>query len=192
MYDECYRLKQALHSCGVIHADIKTSNVLLYPVQDFYSEIWKIKLSDFGNSILYNHEPTVDTTSILGTPLYQAPELDRSSTKPASLEMPTAIDIWSWGMLLWEVINDGDAYKDQNGIIILPDMMQQLRNNGNVGRLAYNVCLSNIKKEHFDEHGYIRQLALEALQEALQADPLARPSAIALLSRLERSLADEK
>jgi predicted secreted Zn-dependent protease len=95
-------------------------------------------------------------------------------------------------MLLWEVINDGEAYKDRNDAHILPDMMQRLRENGEVGSLAYDVCLSKIRKRHVEEHGNIRRVVLEALQDALRADPLARPSALALLSRLQKSLPDEK
>lgn len=90
------------------------------------------------------------------------------------------------------MINDGEAYKDRSDALILPDMMQRLRENGEVGSLAYDVCLSKIKKRHIEEHGSVRRVALEALQDALRADPLARPSALALLSRLQKSLPDEK
>ena len=95
-------------------------------------------------------------------------------------------------MLLWEVINDGEAYKDREEGQILPDMMQRLRRNGEVGTLAYDVCLSRINKKYVKEHGRIRRIILVALQEALQADPLKRPSALALLLRLQKSLPDEK
>ena len=165
----------------------------MYGIQDSYSENWRIKLSDFGNSILGdNDEATAAESPVHGTPLYQAPELDRCGAEPTPIEIPRAIDIWSWGMLLWEVINDGTAYEDRNEVQILPDMMQQLRRNGELDSLAYDTCLSTIKKKHAEEHGDIRRIVLEALQEALQADPHQRPSVSGLLSRLQRSLPDEK
>ena len=95
-------------------------------------------------------------------------------------------------MLLWEVINDGEVYNDRIDALILPDMMHRLRKNGEVGSLAYDVCLSKIKKRHIEEHGNIRRVALEALQDSLRANPLVRPSALALLTKLQKSLPDEK
>ena len=118
--------------------------------------------------------------------------MDRRGTETLSVDDPTGIDIWSWGMLLWEMINDGEAYKDRNDALILPDMMQRFRENGEVGKLACDVCLARIKKRHIEERGSIRRVVLEALQDALRADPSARPSALALLSRLQKSLPDEK
>lgn len=186
-------IRQALHSCGVVHADIKTSNVFVYATQDLYSENWRIKLSDFGNSVPnIDERPAPDSDSIHGTPLYQAPELDRLSTGPVVIEKPTAIDIWAWGMLLWEVINEGEPYKDQNDAHILPDQMHRLRKTANVGTLAYDVCLWRIRERHIEEHGNIRQVVLDALQGALQTEPLRRPSALVLLSELQKSFPDEK
>ena len=184
---------QALHSCGVVHADIKTSNVLVYAIQDGYSENWRIKLSDFGNSVpKYKEILETDSIPINGTPMYRAPELDHCSTSSASVENYTAIDIWSWGMLLWEVTNDGGAYKDQSDTLILLDTMRELRVNGGVGTLAYEVCLARIRKKHGEEPSKIRRAVLEAIQSTLQADPQARPSALALLARLQKTLPDEK
>lgn len=176
-----------------MHADIKTSNVLVYAAQDFYSENWRIKLSDFGNSV-----PNVDewleagSRSIHGTPLYQAPELDFRGREPSPVEIPAAIDIWSWGMLLWAVINDGEAYKNRDDTAISPANMQRLRERGELASLAYDTCLSKIRSRHSQEHGNIRRILLETVQHCLSADPSARPSASNLLARLQRSLPDEK
>ena len=135
---------------------------------------------------------TAAETPIHGTPLYQAPELDRRGIEPASIGNPTAIDLWSWGMLLWEVIGDGEAYKDRTKAQILPDMMQRLRRSGEINSLAHQQCLSSIKEKHAEEHGDIKWIVLEALRETLNDDPEERPSALALLSRLQRSLPGEK
>ena len=95
-------------------------------------------------------------------------------------------------MLLWEVINDGKAYKDRSDALILPDTMQGLRESGELEKLAYDVCLARIRNRHGEDNSGIRRVVLEALQDALKADPLARSSALALLVRLQRSLPDEK
>ena len=95
-------------------------------------------------------------------------------------------------MLLWEVINDGKAYKDRSDALILPDTMHGLRESGELEKLAYDVCLARIRVRHGEDNSRIRRVVLEALQDALQKDPLARPSALALLVRLQKSLPDEK
>lgn len=134
----------------------------------------------------------MDRDLIRGTPLYRAPELDCLSSGLTAIEGPSAIDIWAWGMLLWEVINDGEAYKNQNDAQILPDQMHRLRETANVGNLASRVCLARIRNRHIEEHGSIRQVFMDALQSTLQSDPLKRPSAVTLLSMLQQVLPDEK
>ena len=95
-------------------------------------------------------------------------------------------------MLLWEVVNDGKAYQDRSDALILPDTMQGLRESGDIEKLAYDVCLARIRDRHGEDNSGIRRVVLEALQDALKADPLARPSALALLVQLQKSLPDEK
>ena len=95
-------------------------------------------------------------------------------------------------MLVWEVVNDGEAYKDRSHALILPETMQELRKSGGLVNLAYDVCLTRIRERHGEDNSRVRRVVLEALQDALQKDPLARPSALALLVRLQKSFPDEK
>ena len=95
-------------------------------------------------------------------------------------------------MLLWQVIMDGEEYKDRNGVQLLLDDMQMLRRNGEIKTLAYDVCVKAIRENHSGEHGGIRRVVIDALQDTLSVDPRERPSALALLSRLQSTLPDEK
>jgi hypothetical protein len=74
----------------VIHRDIKSSNVLLD------SEL-NGRLGDFGIARLYDHSNNPETTRVMGTVGYIAPELTRTGKATPSS------DVFSFGVLLLEV-----------------------------------------------------------------------------------------
>jgi ankyrin repeat protein len=71
-----------------------------------------VRLSDFGHSlrILYNEEAPQYLQRYGGTLVYNAPEVQRSRH---SLDTPINFrkcDVWSLGLLCWEVFRDGNPY----------------------------------------------------------------------------------
>jgi len=74
----------------VIHRDIKASNVLL-------DSDLNGKLGDFGLARLYDHGTDSETTHVVGTTGYMAPELARTS------KATTATDVFAFGAFLLEV-----------------------------------------------------------------------------------------
>lgn len=76
----------------VLHRDIKASNVLL-------DNDMNARLGDFGLARLHHHQEHVaDTTRVIGTLGYMAPELVRIG-RPS-----TATDLYSFGILVLEVV----------------------------------------------------------------------------------------
>lgn len=106
----------AAHGIGVLHKDLKPSNILVAPVlpaaQDG-PDRWRIRLADFGSSRLLEPERlaelgitrlgltmtgTVLSDSSSGTPLYLAPEIIGGA--PATI----ASDLYSLGVMLYQIM----------------------------------------------------------------------------------------
>jgi len=97
------RALKAIHSAEVLHRDLKPSNVLLNGNCD-------LKICDFGlsrcilSSGTNNKDMVGFMTEYVATRWYRAPEIMLSFQ-----EYSTAIDIWSCGCILGELLNDGQA-----------------------------------------------------------------------------------
>ena len=66
--DVCQGLDM-LHSCGIVHGDVKADNILIFPDE---THKYRAKLSDFGYSVVMNKEK--DCLSLGGTRPWKAPE----------------------------------------------------------------------------------------------------------------------
>jgi serine/threonine-protein kinase len=80
----------AIHAAGVVHADLKTANVLV-------NELDRVTIVDFGLARLQNARPS-DDEIIGGTPPYMAPELLGGA--PPSV----ASDIYAAGVVIYELL----------------------------------------------------------------------------------------
>jgi len=96
-----------LHAAGVIHGDLKPANVLL-------DEDYTAKITDFGLSTLRGKSSSAlvsidDGENLVGgTGGYMAPELLDNSKPPEF-----SCDIYSYGILLNEVIHEEEPYSGQ-------------------------------------------------------------------------------
>ena len=87
------------HREPIIHRDVSAPNVLL---QELPNQMWRAKVSDFGSANLARAAQTMGEGAII----YAAPETipqvyDRNATPPPQT---TKIDVYSYGVLLCEVI----------------------------------------------------------------------------------------
>jgi PAS domain-containing serine/threonine kinase len=79
-----------MHSCGVLHRDIKDENVII-------NERFEVKLIDFGSAVL--HKPGIKMHTFYGTIEYCSPEVLEGNP----YEGPE-LEVWSLGVLLYIII----------------------------------------------------------------------------------------
>ena len=96
----CHAVQHA-HQKGIIHRDIKPSNVLVM----MHDTTPVVKVIDFGVAKALGQELTDKTmftgfAQLIGTPLYMSPEQAGQS----SLDVDTRSDVYSLGVLLYELL----------------------------------------------------------------------------------------
>ena len=82
---------QAAHASGVIHRDVKPSNVLVL-------DDGTVKLTDFGIASLQDDPRITSTGMVLGSPSYMAPEQAQGA------EGGPATDVWGLGTTLYYAV----------------------------------------------------------------------------------------
>ncbi|XP_016514148.1 shaggy-related protein kinase NtK-1 [Nicotiana tabacum] len=112
-----YQIFRALsyihHTIGVCHRDIKPQNLLVNP------HTHQVKLCDFGSAkVLVKGEPNI---SYICSRYYRAPELIFGAT-----EYTSAIDIWSAGCVLAELLLGQPLFPGESGVDQLVEIIKVL------------------------------------------------------------------
>jgi len=96
------RATHYIHSLGICHRDIKPQNLLL-------SKMHELRLCDFGSAKQLN--PAEPNVSYICSRYYRAPELVFESTSYS-----TAIDTWSVGAVLGEMLRGSPLFPGQSSV----------------------------------------------------------------------------
>src|SRR5215469_7046831 len=151
-----------IHSQGIVHRDIKSSNVLLDAAGHCY-------LSDFGIARLTTDITQLTSTGdVLGTVDYVAPELFEADRKADALS-----DLYSLGVLLFEMVTGRLPFYAENQIAVVtmhvnkrPPSPRGL--NSNVNPQVERVMLKALEKKPEQRYQSATELA-EAFCRAVTA-----------------------
>ncbi|KAJ9159234.1 hypothetical protein P3X46_024754 [Hevea brasiliensis] len=135
-------LQEECERC-VLHRDIKSSNVLL-------DSNFNAKLGDFGLARLVEHGQRTDTTKLIGTDGYVAPEYlqSRKATKES--------DVYSFGIVALEIASGRPAFKEvDDGNVMtnrmkLVDWVWEQYRSGNIFAAVDPQLIQNYYKEEME------------------------------------------
>lgn len=162
--DMCAGL-DALHEHGIVHADFKPQNVLIFQGQN-YQTPFIAKLSDFGFSILDVKVNSNNAVNITGwTEGWQAPEINyyRDAGKPITTKAYRKADIYSFGLVVWSVF----CYSGRPPLVTM-------NSNAPTSAISMLEAIENIPNS-------LRQTCCVALERVLCYDPVNRPESIEFL-----------
>lgn len=143
-----------LHENNIIHRDLKPDNILITKNAESSGE-QIVKLSDFGFSRYFDVTEAVLTTgyddlvsTICGSPIYMAPEL------LIKMKYNMKADIWSFGVIMYEMLHGKNPYYFASTIPELRELMQ-----------SQKIIFGDFSSE-----------CVDLLEKILQPDPLKRIS----------------
>ncbi len=167
----CSSLKEA-HSEGIIHRDIKPANIFLVHTgekKDF------VKVLDFGIAKLAHdkriEERLTEHNIIVGTPYYMAPE-----QASGSRELTPAVDIYSLGVVLYEMVVgrppfDGEVLEILNAHIMSePLPPSEAVSDRYIDPALEEIILKALRKNPNERFSSIGEMG-EALEAYLESSP---------------------
>jgi serum/glucocorticoid-regulated kinase 2 len=129
-----------MHARGIVYRDLKPENLIL-------DRDGHIRITDFGLSKEGVQGDTI--TSICGTPEYLAPEILRK--RPYGV----AVDWWSLGTLLWEMIAGLPPFYDRNRQVMYRKILEApLQPPAHMSAEALDLCSKMLVREPTQRLGY--------------------------------------
>ncbi|MBN2342413.1 MAG: protein kinase [Deltaproteobacteria bacterium] len=111
----------AAHERGVIHRDLKPDNIFIHTEKNNPDPV--VKILDLGIGKLFNNAATRGLTlsgTVVGTPEYMSPE----QCKGLNAGVPS--DIYSMGIVLYEMLFGNVPFDDESPLLVLPRQISEV------------------------------------------------------------------
>jgi tetratricopeptide (TPR) repeat protein len=174
------------HHHGIVHRDLKPANILLSDnetpttndelngVPEDRQSAFSPKVADFGLARHAAHEALTQSSDMLGTPSYMAPEM-MSGGDHGEKDLP-AVDIYGVGAILYELLTGRPPFRGES----VPDTFEQVRHldpvpvrrlQPKVPRDLETICLKCLHKEPRKRYATAADLA-DDLRRYLAGRPI--------------------
>ncbi len=179
---------QAAHRRGLIHRDVKPTNVMVTQTEEGN---WKPFIMDFGIAREQEASGLTSTGMVVGTPFYMSPE--HAKGKLANLDRRS--DIYSLGITLYELLTGFVPFQGDTPVEVLIKVMDKdpppiRKINPRVPVDVETIVMKCLEKEPNRRYSSAKELA-EDIRRYLDGDPImARPAT--LTYRIKRKLVKHK
>jgi serine/threonine protein kinase/WD40 repeat protein len=170
---------QHAHQKGVIHRDLKPSNVMV----TLHDNAPIVKVIDFGIAKAMGQQLTEKTlftnfAQLIGTPVYMSPEQAQMS----GLDMDTRTDVYSLGVLLYELLTGTTPFdKERLGTAAYDEMRRIIREEEPA---KPSTRLSELSRPHAPREASVTRIVTSTL-ESISAQRRIEPANLTKLVRGE-------
>jgi tRNA A-37 threonylcarbamoyl transferase component Bud32 len=158
---------RAVHGTGVVHRDVKPSNILLSPEG-------RVVLTDFGIARAADSTALTGTGVLMGSPSFVAPERARGGAAEA------ASDLWALGALLYTAVEARPPFERGDALSSLTAVVTEEPDRPAQAGLLWPVIEGLLRKDPAERLGVTE--AEEMLRRAADADASAETDADAAAS----------